>query len=59
MKFLKKIKEFLDKLNELERKYLEYDFLIYKHDDVTFFCLKNPPAGAPAEQPLDLHNHTL
>ena len=34
-------KEFLDKLNELEKKYLEYDFLIYKHDDVTFFCLKN------------------
>ena len=33
--------EFLNKFSELENKYIEYDFLVYKHDDVTFFCLKN------------------
>lgn len=32
---------FLKELKKLETKYLEYDFLIYTHDDTTFFCLKN------------------
>lgn len=33
--------EFIYKFNELKTNYLDYDFLCYRHDDVTFFCLKN------------------
>lgn len=32
---------FLNNFNLLKKNYLNYDFLSYKHDDVTFFCLKN------------------
>ena len=32
---------FLKKYKEMEECYPKYDFLVYKHDDVTFFCLKN------------------
>ncbi len=32
---------FLNQWNQLREKYLEYDFLAYKHDEITFFCLKN------------------
>ena len=34
-------KDFLDKYKKLAEKYIDYDFLHYKHDDITFFCLKN------------------
>ncbi len=33
--------QFIKKYHELESSYPNYDFLVYKHDDVTFFCLKN------------------
>ena len=33
--------EFLKEFYKLQNKYKDYDFLVYKHDDVTFFCLKN------------------
>ena len=33
--------KFLKEFYLLKDKYLDYDFLAYKHDDVTFFCLKN------------------
>lgn len=32
---------FLNKWNELKNNNLNYDFLGYKHDDITFFCIKN------------------
>ena len=32
---------FLNKWNELKNNNNNYDFLSYKHDDITFFCLKN------------------
>ena len=32
---------FFKKYKEMEEYYPKYDFLVYKHDDVTFFCLKN------------------
>lgn len=33
--------EFINSYNNLKEKYKNYDFLCYKHDDVTYFCLKN------------------
>lgn len=33
--------KFLNNFNNLRNKYQEFDFLKYKHDEVTFFCLKN------------------
>ncbi len=33
--------EFKFKFYELKEKYLDYDFLVYDHDNITYFCLKN------------------
>lgn len=33
--------KFLKEFYLLKDRYLEYDFLVYKHDDRTYFCLKN------------------
>lgn len=32
---------FIVSYHKLQNKYKNYDFLSYKHDDITFFCLKN------------------
>ncbi|MBQ8892598.1 MAG: HAD-IIB family hydrolase [Bacilli bacterium] len=33
--------KFLKEFDKLKEKYTEFDFLIYSHDEITFFCLKN------------------
>lgn len=33
--------KFLKEFNKLKEIYKEFDFLIYSHDEITFFCLKN------------------
>ena len=33
--------KFLNEFHKLKDKYQKFDFLEYKHDEVTFFCLKN------------------
>lgn len=33
--------EFVNKYNELKEKFKNYDFLVYDHTGITYFCLKN------------------
>ena len=49
--------KFLKEFYILENKYKEYDFLVYKHDEITFFCLKNH--GINKSSTIDLLKNQL